>query len=689
MDTLEELKYYCDEPQPVGALMLTGEWGCGKTYLLNNSLSNVLKDKCVFLRVSLFGMASIEEVKKEVKQCWLRTVAELNTPASGWVEKAQKYTGVFKTVADKGAEHLPEPWKSIVSGALSFNVIDFVKVEPKMGDKKVILIFDDLERTDIPTSDLLGCINDYCENLHINTIVVANEEKIQSSEKDKIKYSEIKEKIIQRTIHYVPDYSSVVSNVIDSIECKDDVVSQEYKALLVKYKEIISSIFSGASVEGIPLEQLISKKYSGNSRAELESEKEKIQKLLKHRPHNIRSLKCAIQDFKRIYILLNEKHIDNREKWLFTYLSYVLCFRAGLIPESAQYGTLFSDEKVSILYPGFYDDKFITGGIKQWIRHGEWAKDTLDAEFDYVINRGKAITPEEKVRMNRLLDLDEVDIRDGYPILLEEAYTGTLELNDYVNLLYNSCWARKYNIQLPDIKWEKISDGIHKQIEKMIHSGEEQPRHCMIIGDDNKDLFLPEEWNAYKIINDFLSSNTLMFEKNKALYVNLMKKEPLNALAQTQNKRFDMFDVEMAEATADGFEKVTNAEKSSFVDYFKRMWQVNICTQDYKIKLPEEGFQTLKRRILQILDKCRVESLPISEAHANSFLEVIDNLIVEQKQKLQEIQNKEEEDRIKAEEKALAEKQEAEQAKKSEIDDVVEKMLSDGVSADDILAKLK
>ena len=126
-----------------------------------------------------------------------------------------------------------------------------------------------------------------------------------------------------------------------------------------------------------------------------------------------------------------------------------------MIPESARYGKLFSDEKVSILYPGFYDDKFITGGIKQWIRHGEWAKDTLDAEFDYIINRDKAITPEEKVRMNRLLDLDEVDIRDGYPILLEEAYTGTLELNDYVNLLYNSCWARKYNIQLPDIKWGK------------------------------------------------------------------------------------------------------------------------------------------------------------------------------------------------------------------------------------------
>lgn len=38
MDTLEELEYYCKIEHPVGALMLTGEWGCGKTYLLNEEL---------------------------------------------------------------------------------------------------------------------------------------------------------------------------------------------------------------------------------------------------------------------------------------------------------------------------------------------------------------------------------------------------------------------------------------------------------------------------------------------------------------------------------------------------------------------------------------------------------------------------------------------------------------------------
>lgn len=30
MDTLEELEYYCNIEEPVGALMLTGEWGVRK-----------------------------------------------------------------------------------------------------------------------------------------------------------------------------------------------------------------------------------------------------------------------------------------------------------------------------------------------------------------------------------------------------------------------------------------------------------------------------------------------------------------------------------------------------------------------------------------------------------------------------------------------------------------------------------
>lgn len=314
MDTLEELKYYCNEPEPVGALMLTGEWGCGKTYLLNNILTEALKGTHIILRVSLFGIESIEEVRKEVKRCWLYAFAESKEPISGMAEKAKKVGGVIKTVAEKGSELLPDSIKTIANGVLSLNAIDFVKIESEMGEKKVVLIFDDLERANISTSDLLGCINDYCENLHINTIVVANEEKIKSTGNDKIKYDEIKEKIIQRTVRYSPDFSSVISNVVDAMVCGAESGSETYKEFLRNNEDAISAIFSGSSIEGIPLDQLVSYQYSGNSREELENEKEKIRELLKQRPHNIRSLKCALQDFKRIYCLLDEKTIKNKEK---------------------------------------------------------------------------------------------------------------------------------------------------------------------------------------------------------------------------------------------------------------------------------------------------------------------------------------------------------------------------------------
>lgn len=96
------------------------------------------------------------------------------------------------------------------------------------------------------TIDVLGCINDYCENKRFHTIVVVNENKIYGKETeitaeditkengdganqparivlnnqrgrsiaDGISYEEIKEKIIERTIKYKPDYKGIVHAVI-------------------------------------------------------------------------------------------------------------------------------------------------------------------------------------------------------------------------------------------------------------------------------------------------------------------------------------------------------------------------------------------------------------------------------------------------------------------------------------------
>ena len=60
MNTLDELVYYCNETEPVGALMLTGEWGCGKTYQLEHQLKEALANTHILVRVSLFGIGSID-----------------------------------------------------------------------------------------------------------------------------------------------------------------------------------------------------------------------------------------------------------------------------------------------------------------------------------------------------------------------------------------------------------------------------------------------------------------------------------------------------------------------------------------------------------------------------------------------------------------------------------------------------
>ena len=88
----------------------------------------------------------------------------------------------------------------------------------------------------------------------------------------------------------------------------------------------------------------------------------------------------------------------------------------------------------------------------------------------------------------------------------------------------------------------------------------------------------------------------------------------------------------MANATAEGFINASNAVKNGFVSDFREMWQVNISTQDYKIRLGENGFQLLKELMVQFRDRCMEQSLQISLVHTNRLIEVLDNLIAELEQ---------------------------------------------------------
>jgi Cdc6-like AAA superfamily ATPase len=237
MDLIKELKSYCDINNPVGALMLSGEWGCGKTYLIKNFIKQE-KDTYVFVSVSLFGIDSLDKLRVEVKKKWLEKASEFDKLNGTKVSKvADAYRKIFGTIKDI----LPENWQKkgeVVSSIM--DLVNFVPISNTMFEKKVILVFDDLERSNISCTDLLGCINDYCENQSFNTIIIANEEKIKNSSDNELSYREIKEKIVQRVIPFVPDYEEVVSNSIELMSC-----GIEYKGLLRKNKELLVEILSG------------------------------------------------------------------------------------------------------------------------------------------------------------------------------------------------------------------------------------------------------------------------------------------------------------------------------------------------------------------------------------------------------------------------------------------------------------
>ena len=623
MKTLEELLYYCEEPEPVGAVLLTGEWGCGKTYLIDNELTEALGDKAHVIRISLFGITAIEGIHVAVRQAW---ISECNKDKK-WknaVEKAQQ----GKEVVGK-LEFLPE-W---LRGIATTDWQSFIEIKNTIEEKPVILVFDDLERCCLDSVDVLGAINDYCENRKFHTIIVANQDKIKSvnefsnmpieaeidefekeneenptkrivakinvqskKDADELSYNEIKEKIIHRTVQYIPDYANIVHAVIAKMKYQDDV----YKNFVKDCEEGILELFA-------PDRNIYN-----------ESQKSK-------RPHNIRSLKCAIRDFYRVFGLLESNKFEDINKWFYSFISYVIAYKANIAKEG-HYGTLISDKDVQELYPAF-KNQYMLVTVKNWILHGVWDEDTLVYELGFVQTRERAETPTDIVRTHRIMDVDESIILEGFPYVVEMAYTGELSLDEYVYFIQNSCWGRRYGFEFPVIvDWQKVQEGLNKSIKKLLDSRKEGQQLHSIIGTDNKEYFTEDEWNTYQIIEEFREGNLLMFSNNKKLYIEGMQEDAFSTFITCQNKRFNMFDEEMAIVTAEAYAKGSNSEKYQFIGYFKDMWKGNVISSDIKAEESLVGF----RKLQELLDGQKVtlqkERKTFAVRHTEDFMRCINEL---------------------------------------------------------------
>lgn len=614
-------------------MLLTGEWGCGKTYLIEHDLKEALTDDAVVLRISLFGVSTPEEIHNAVKNAWIEAYYKVKDIA-GIAEKV----GEGKKFIAK-LDFLPE-W---IRGIASTNVTVFFPINKKIEDKSVILVFDDLERCRMSSIDVLGIINDYCENQKYHTIIVANQEKIRSKqepiqitaeiqyassnkskveldekkatltinkppqvEKGEISYTEIKEKIIQRTVQYLPDYPKIVHAIINDMKYKD----VEYNAFVESCEEGLLELFAP----------------DRNTLGYGEKPTEKGLEQPRRRPHNIRSLKCVINDFYRVYSILRDNEFENIADWFYSFASYVISYKADIAKEG-YYGTLLSDGEVRELYPVF-QNQYMFSAVKKWILHGVWNTDAISHEIDIIKKRKEAQKPYEIIKFNRIMDVDEDIIDKGFGDFLNNVYEGSLSLDDYVLFINNCSWARYYSYTFPkEIDWDKVKGGVGKRIEDLKEALPEDQILFRIIGDDNREHFTDEEWGTYKLISDFALSNELMFLKNRKLYIEKMKELASSSFVIIQNKRFNTFDEEMAMVTAQTFAQDNNAGKMMFVNYFKNMWTSNIESTDIGIEESLKGFSKLRDLLKEQIQDSQMKKKTFTVLHTDEFIQVVEDLI--------------------------------------------------------------
>src|SRR5665647_1438935 len=248
---IEYLNYYIDLDNPQYAVLLKGNWGCGKTFFIKNQKENWIdskEEKEVIkihpIYISLNGIENIKTVNDKIR-------AEINPflYSKGMQIAKKVFKGLLRSTA-KIDFNFDDDENS--DGNISFNV-DALGILENRSDSisgKRILIFDDIERCKIPTDEIFGFINHFVEHSKCKVILVADEEKIKDKyEKDKIdsgvSYKDFKEKLIGQTFEVKSDIENAILHFIDE--------SQRLKSNqdIAAYKDLIKSLFIASNLENL------------------------------------------------------------------------------------------------------------------------------------------------------------------------------------------------------------------------------------------------------------------------------------------------------------------------------------------------------------------------------------------------------------------------------------------------------
>lgn len=187
------------EMKTTGALMITGHWGCGKTYFIKNEVipytQKVLGKNLIM--VSLFGINDLSEIPERVLYAYWDAYGK---------DKTGFNLGRVADVIAKMADSIPKLKEYVDIDKMLGRGQGIYKLIPN----DVIICLDDLERVvdSIDINNVLGVINELVENLEYKVIVIANEGFIKNNELI------FKEKVVEKTLVFIPNIFNIYQGIV-------------------------------------------------------------------------------------------------------------------------------------------------------------------------------------------------------------------------------------------------------------------------------------------------------------------------------------------------------------------------------------------------------------------------------------------------------------------------------------------
>ena len=346
-DLVESILDYIRADYTDYAIMINGEWGSGKTYFWDHKIKPKIESmqangkRLTAIYMSLYGISNLEEISKKI-----------------FIETTQLMDKNLKKYMDgSGVANIPEYAKTGLDMANFFGVtqngnqIDYAQFFTT--DDKV-LCFDDLERANVDVIDILGYINNFVEHDHIKTIIICNEKELST----KLKNSNLEMKTFIAT--YLLDKENkltmktdkpMVERIRDTIEYVFDKAN-DYERIKEK---LIGETFEYAPKFDYIINGILMR-YENNAdliRFLRENTGLIISTFNKSGTRNLRILKHALNDFKKIYEMVNKSYPNTNHRVMQTMLIFTIAIsfeiKAGKITKDKFVNIKDNEEYKSIL----------------------------------------------------------------------------------------------------------------------------------------------------------------------------------------------------------------------------------------------------------------------------------------------------------------------------------------------------